>query len=145
MNSEKGFTLVEVLAGTVILSIILVSTAQLMIQSNKTAEINKEQLTVIHLTNAMLERLKIENQFIKNALPASNTWDTCINIPLKNESEDYSTVKVNNETYSISACLTPRNNTNPIVKENINLVNVKVSVQDQSGKRKSEIEGYVPL
>lgn len=141
MNNEKGFTLVEVLAGIVIITIILISVAQIMIQSNKTAEANKNQLVVIHLADAMLERLKIENHVVKKAIPPSNTWDKDIEIELKNDSEDYSTITINNQDYSISAYLTPRTNT---IKD-LNIVNVRVLVQDEKGKRKSEIEGYVEI
>lgn len=144
MNNEKGISLVEALVGMVIISIILLSTAQIIIQSKKTAEINKNDLIVTHLADAMLERLKIENEIVKNAVPQSETWDNDIEIPLANEVRDYSEVKINNNTYFVSAFLTPMTDTHPFVQEKLNLVNVRIQVEDRTG-RTCEIEGYVEI
>lgn len=56
MNNQRGFTLLEVVASIVIISIILLSFAQLFIQSNKTAAYNNEKLVTINLADAMLAK-----------------------------------------------------------------------------------------
>lgn len=143
---DDGFTLVEVVAGIVIITIILLSSYQMLIQSNKAANDNNEKLAVIHLADATLERLKIENYFVQNAIPASNTWDTCLDIPLNTDiNNDLSKININNQTYHVSACLPPRSESDRIVTNGLNLVNVRIKVVDEAGKHKSQIEGYVKL
>src|SRR5690625_6696683 len=59
-STQKGFTLVEVLASIVIISVILVGVAQLMLFTNKTAVSNNSKLVTTHLAKATMERIKIE-------------------------------------------------------------------------------------
>lgn len=58
-KKESGFTLIEVVASIVIITIILLSFSQLFIQSNKTAAYNNEKLVAINMAEAELERLKM--------------------------------------------------------------------------------------
>ena len=61
VNNQKGFSLIEVIASIVIISIVLLSFFQLFVQSNKTAAANNEKLVVINLADAQLERLKLDH------------------------------------------------------------------------------------
>lgn len=144
MNNEKGVSLVEVLAGMVIITIILLSSAQIFFQCKKTAEINKNELVVVHLADAMLERLKIENEIVQNSLPEADTWDREIEISLKNDNKDYSKMTINNKIYYVNAYITPMTDSHPFIEQKLNLVNVRVNVEDGTG-RTCEIEGYVEI
>lgn len=59
MENEKGFTLIEVVASIIIISIVLLSFSQLFIQSNKSSVQNNDKLITINLAEAELERLKV--------------------------------------------------------------------------------------
>lgn len=56
---EEGFTLVEILASVVIISIILIGVFNFIIFSNKTAATNNEKLVAIHLAKSTMERIKV--------------------------------------------------------------------------------------
>jgi prepilin-type N-terminal cleavage/methylation domain-containing protein len=59
LKSNKGFTLVEVIASVVIMGIILLSLFYFFVNSNKASVQNNEKLAMINIANASLERLKI--------------------------------------------------------------------------------------
>lgn len=52
MKNEKRFTLVEVLASHVIITIILLSFFQIFISNNKYANANIEKLVIVNLADA---------------------------------------------------------------------------------------------
>lgn len=68
IKSQRGFSLLEVVASIVLISIILLSFAQIFVQANSTANINNEKLVVINLADAYLERLKATGLEEKNLL-----------------------------------------------------------------------------
>ncbi|GGA82064.1 type IV pilus modification PilV family protein [Ornithinibacillus halotolerans] len=58
-RKEGGFTLVEVLASLVIISIILIGTFNLIVFTNEAAVSNNHRLVAINLATATLERIKV--------------------------------------------------------------------------------------
>src|SRR5690625_3773894 len=62
---EHGFTLIEVLASIVIISVILLGVIQLIGLTNKTAVSNNTKLVTINLARTTMERIKLqpENYF----------------------------------------------------------------------------------
>ena len=54
-KSERGFTLVEVLASVVIISIVLIGVVNLLIFTNKTAVSNNDKLVAINLAKASID------------------------------------------------------------------------------------------
>lgn len=150
INDSRGFSLLEVVASIVIITIILVSISQLILQTNETAVTNNEKLAVIHLADLTIERLKIESYIVEAALPdeESTTWDnwvnnnTCFPIPLNTDPEnDLSIFMMNGQEYNITACATPQ-----IEREKaLGLVNVRIEVTTPRSKSKGHIEGFVKL
>ena len=55
---EQGFTLLEVVASIVIITIVVISFARLFVQSNNVAHYNNEKLVLINLADAELERVQ---------------------------------------------------------------------------------------
>lgn len=73
MNNDRGFTLVEVLASLVILSIVLTSFTAVFANTNRLAVTNSEKLVVINLADSYLERVKLTpNEFIDSYPPLKN-------------------------------------------------------------------------
>src|SRR5690606_9298817 len=77
-KNESGFTLVEVLASLVIISIIFIGAFNLIISTNEVAVSNNNRLVAINLGKATIERIKVdpfsyfskpseENDYIVNA------------------------------------------------------------------------------
>lgn len=133
-KNEKGFSLIEVIASIVIISIVLLSFFQLFIQSNKTAVANNEKLVVINLADAELERLKLDPFTETLPIPNSNSYN--IN---KNK-----IVTLNNKTYSVNIKGTQNAGTNNTTSEkDLKLINVWITVTAPNGKTKSSVEGYV--
>lgn len=167
--NERGLTLVEVIASIVIIAIVLLSMAQLVIQSNKTTAINNEKLVVIDLAEAVLERLKAESHVVKQTIESAPDPDAEIEIPLKTDSysinfsnlkkeeisgKDYYFIEMNNETYQVIA--RTKKSEESIAKLKLKPVVVVVKrveiIEDEHGNKsineligKSEIEGYVEL
>jgi len=162
--NEKGLTLVEVVASLLIITIVLLSVAQLVIQSNKTNSINNEKLVVIDLAETILERLKAENHIVKEAIETASNPDQEVEIPLssinmenlstkKIDGKDCYFVEMNHETYQVNAYARKANKQEisdfglrPVVvkvKRVEIITNGTTSIKDLIGK--SEIEGYVEL
>jgi len=103
-NNEKAFTLIEVVASIVIITIVLLGIAALVIQSSTVAHSNNEKLVVIHLANATLEKIKTNSTIVKEAIEAapSPTSDR-IEVPLTNlQLDDVTTIEINNTPYTIA-------------------------------------------
>ena len=60
IKNENGFTLVELLASIIILSIIIIGIFQMFIFSSKTATSNQTKLVTTHLAKATIERIKVD-------------------------------------------------------------------------------------
>ena len=126
---EEGFSLIEVVASLVLVSIVLISFVQIFIQSNKTAVDNTEKIVVINLADAQLERLKIDSSILEGVknLTAGNKMTFTLE-----------PIKLNNKFYStnVTASLTDD-------EAKRKLVNIVVTVSAPNNKTKSSIEGYI--
>lgn len=161
--NEKGLTLVEVLASLAIITVVLLSVAQLVIQSNKTNSFNNEKLVIIDLADAILERLKAEPYIVKQTIEAASNPKEEIEIPLDsihlehlstihNGGKDYYIINMNGNTYQVNA-YAKKTSKQEISDFGLRTVVVKVKrvEVDSSGKTisdlkgKSEVEGYVEL
>lgn len=151
MNDEKGFTLIEVLASTIIISIILLSFMQVFANTNRIAKHNNEKLVVVNLAHSYLERLKITPyEFIENP---KETPTPRYKYNGRNSGE---------ETYSLSTCsssgldcglfetIINDKDYKIIVKASqsedesaIGLVNIEVTVKSSTSSLSSTVEGYV--
>lgn len=120
-NDEKGFTLVEIVASIVIITIVLLSFFQFFIQNNKVANSNTEKLVVVNLSHYYLDRLKLERNL-------SDPIDTKQHIHTMNNRPYTITVDTSQSTHEIE----------------MKLVNVVVTVTSENGTTKGVAEGYVP-
>jgi prepilin-type N-terminal cleavage/methylation domain-containing protein len=150
IRSEQGFSLIEVVASIVIVSILLISFAQLFIQTNKTAAYNNEKLVTINLADAALAKLQAET-FAKNPnITNVNHYfiDNSITEPaLKNPPL---AILLNGKIYSITYTASQNNKkefiTNSTYSEKeLDLIKVVVTVTAPEGKIKGSSEGYVSL
>lgn len=144
-KNEKGFSLIEVIASIVIISIVLLSFFQLFVQSNKTAVANNEKLVVINLADATLERIKAtpikEDPNIINVNEYFNSGTTNANIYPKS-------LVLNNTKYLISYKASQSDNTLKNAKyseKDLNLIKVVVTVTAENRKTKGSSEGYVSI
>lgn len=137
MNNQKGFSLIEVLAALVIITIILLSFIQVFIQTNKTSHYNNERLVIINLADATIERLKVSN-FVKKE--NTNLSDYFTSQP--------SSININGKTYTIKINASQSNYvpSNATYSEaNLDFVKVVVTVSAANNKMKGVSEGYVTL
>ena len=128
MENDKGFSLIEVIASIVILSIVLLSFFQIFIQTNKTAVSNNEKLVVINLADAELERLKLDPSLAKDALVKQSHPKQTVEKKVELNDKDY--------IVSIRA-------SQDADEQKIKLINVLVQVVAEKSKTKSSVEGYV--
>lgn len=167
--NQKGMTLVEVVASIVIISIVLLSVAQIILQSNKNAHVNNDKLVVINLAESVLERLKVQHYIVSDSLESvTPTEGGQIEIPLENldiadltkktdtSGNTYYLFEINDETYLVNAYT--KKEMNEELKE-LKLQKVQVKVKHVKVKTNSlnqitdieyligtsDIEGYVKL
>lgn len=131
LQNEKAFTLVEVIASIVLISIVLLSFVQIFIQTNQVANTNTEKLVVINLADAQLERLQIDSTELANI--GTSRLSTASGVSLN-------PILLNNKTYEVNVKLHPN-----ATDKNLKLYNLVVTVTAQDGKTKSSVEGYVTL
>lgn len=150
LKSQRGISLVEVVAAIVIIGIILISFSQLLIQSNKLAHKNTEKLVTIQLADAMLERLKANPSENSSILEKIKPYCPGDNTLIKPEDQVTTEIVMNSKTYHVtyfpSQCSksnTFQNTTNTDL--NLKLVRVVVTVTAPNGKTKGSTEGYVSL
>lgn len=158
MISEKGFTLVEVLASLVIISIILMSSVAIFSNTNALAVSNSEKLVVINLADAYLERLKtdpvgtlsnsdndievtLSETINLNSCPIIKQEKICPEIILNNE-----ITKLNDKQYKVSVQFsqTQSKAASRIHSEkDLQLINVLVTVRSPTSNISSSVEGYI--
>lgn len=145
---EKGFTLVEVLASTVIISIVLIGLLNFILFTNNTASINNDRLVAIHLGKASLERVKMDPfSYIERPVsdPGSDyvkeyNKDTCLSLGFS--TCDFYEPVINDQSYEIT--ITASQEKKEHVNEHaLHLINIVVTVKDESNKVKHQVEGYV--
>ncbi|MGI2326457.1 type IV pilus modification PilV family protein [Planococcus sp. YIM B11945] len=142
MKNEQGFTLVEVLASLVIISILLMSFMAVFANTNKAAVHNSEKLVVINLADAYLERIQASPSEFLGALPPTLTTSACQ--PLESGKKC--------KVIPVTPAPTPINGKsyNVIVKvkqsdpdKTLSLLEVVVTVEAVKSKVSSSVEGYV--
>lgn len=146
-NAESGFTLVEVLASLVIISIIFIGAFNLIISTNEVAVSNNNRLVAINLGKATIERVK-NNPSIYFNQPEANDIDydygvsDCASI---NESEtdidncqNLYDVTINDNEYSITLRVNQDSD-----EEKLNLIDLLVTVELPGENIKHQVEGYV--
>lgn len=90
MKNEGGFTLIEILAGIVILGFVLTVFFQFFMFSQKTTTNNKDQLIALNAAETMLERI-VENRLdyrkdIKQGTyPRGDAGGKCLKPPSKDD------------------------------------------------------------
>ncbi|AQU79050.1 hypothetical protein AJGP001_07150 [Planococcus faecalis] len=132
MNNDRGFTLVEVLASLVILSIVLTSFTVVFANTNRLAVSNNEKLVVINLADAYLERVKANpSEFITPFPPT---------IQNASKGKVQSSFEMNSKKYKVTIKISQT--TDEFNK--LSLLNVVVTVNSETSKHKSSVEGYVP-
>ncbi|MEY9969736.1 prepilin-type N-terminal cleavage/methylation domain-containing protein [Lysinibacillus sp. RC46] len=148
IKSQRGFSLIEVVASLVLISIILLSFAQIFISTNKTATVNTEKLVTVNLADAVLAKLK-SDPLTKIATKDLNDYfkDTGEPPDAKKKNPPLE-IDLNGKTYTIT--YTPSQNSNKYVnsdftEKDLNLIKVVVTVTSQNGKTKGSSEGYVSI
>lgn len=144
-ENEKGFSLIEVIASIVIISIVLLSFFQLFIQTNKTAVSNNEKLVVINLADATLERIKVTP--IKIDTNITNMSDY-FNGSTSDSNLYPKSIILNNKKYLISYVASQNSSTLKNAKyteKDLNLIKVVVTVTAENRKTKGSSEGYVSI
>ncbi len=147
IKSQRGFSLIEVVASIVLLSIILVTFAQIFISSNKTATINTEKLVTVNLADAVLAKLKSE-PLPKIATSDLNEYFIDTTEPKDTEKNPPLEMELNDKSYTIT--YTPSQNSTKYANSNftekdLNLIKVVVTVTSPNGKTKGSSEGYVSI
>ncbi|MFS0876910.1 type IV pilus modification PilV family protein [Solibacillus isronensis] len=143
--NKKGFTLLEVVASLAIISIILLSFAQLFVQSNRVAFFNNEKLIVTNLADAVLGRMQNTSYTAKrlgNNEPIANCSQPNTLKKLSGEN-----IQLNDKVYTVTYTACQNSNIKNALnsEQNLNLVRVTVSVTTPNGKTTGKTEGYVVL
>lgn len=128
MKNEKGFTLVEVLASLVIISIVLMSFMAIFTNTNRLAVSNSEKLVVINLADAYLERIKMSPGEFITPSPINKTSMSKA-IPNHN---------MNGKEYEVSLKVSP-----PKDGRNLKLLDIVVTVSLENSNLSSSVEGYI--
>ncbi len=142
LDKEKAYTLVELLASIVILSIIIIGIFQLFIFSGNTAKSNETKLVTTHLAKATIERVKIDYEnFIPleelERLQESYTINRYNCAQFKNC--EMFTIKVNDLLYEVEITFSQRESH----EKELNLFDVLVEVTQPDKNISSKLEGYV--
>ncbi|WP_077706093.1 type IV pilus modification PilV family protein [Virgibacillus dokdonensis] len=146
-KQQRGFTLVEVLASLVMLSVILIGVSQLFIFTNKAAASNNEKLIVLNLSKATMERLKMEPSafFLPEEITDQQTtfdYETCTRLGLSGCKQRYQPT-INDRVYSIVITASQSAGGRTVHEKSLGLINVMVSVEDETGRINNQVEGYV--
>ena len=160
---DKGFTLIEVLAALVILTIIIMSIFSLLTFTNKAATANNDQIVAVNLAKMTIERMRLQPEDFNiraDTLPedTSNGFDTIIFDAsiCQNEAVCLALYEanLNNNLYDIRVEMSQSNEkqelasqTNENNKEyseaELYLINVKVHVKLRDSEISSIAEGYI--
>lgn len=139
IHNQSGFSLIEVVASVVILSIILISFFQLIIQSNTVVQHNSDRFVLINLADAELERLQVLqfttieqfDQYISSRT-SQTIADKEFSVQIKKEA---------------AKRITSQSDINVANEATLNLYNVTVTVSETIGNKTSSsvAEGYVKI
>ncbi|KGR84826.1 PulJ/GspJ family protein [Lysinibacillus odysseyi] len=150
IKNENGISLIELVASIAIVSIVLISFAQLFIQANKASVHNNEKLVTINLADAALAKLQSETFTKKPAITNMNDYfiDTTEKDPIKKRPP--LAIAMNEKTYMVSykasqSDVSPSSGKIRYSEKSLNLIKVVVTVTAPDGKIKGSSEGYVSL
>lgn len=147
MQNEKGFSLVEVVASLVIISIVLLSLLPFFINAKTISQSNMERLVVINLADATMERLKIDPySYIEK--PKDNprylfkkfgnqSYKSCADLIDQESCSPYEIVLNGNE-YNIEIQASQSAD-----EAELKLIGIIATVTNADGKIKYPVEGYV--
>lgn len=147
-KKQTGYTLIEVLAAIVIISIILIGVVNLLNFTNKTAYSNNSKLVSINLALATIERIKIQpSDYFKQEdiveIGKIYTY-TSKNCPTGDEKcKSVYQLYVNDQHYEVELKVSQSNE-----EKMLNLINTVVTVKLNSNderKIESTMEGYINL
>lgn len=136
MGNNRGFTLIEVLASIVILSIIITGLFQYFIFSQKTTTSSQEKLVAINIAQSVMEQIK-EDANSSEKPEIAPYWEVTHPSPGVSYPKTYSPIKVEGENYTVTVSVG--------VKLENGLQMVSVAVQDDFSKIKSSVKGLVKL
>lgn len=100
MNNEKGFSLVEVSAAIVILTIVITSIYPLFSQSKDMTVRNEERLVAYHAAEAILQRAKTTpNTFFEKPIPFSELKNQSVCTTDNDKKNNDCYILINNNAY----------------------------------------------
>lgn len=138
MNNEKGFTLLEVLAATAILSIVLLSFMAVFANTDRLAVRNSEKLVIINLADAYLERIKINPSEFIGTLPPAMTSCPSPDTLNKCKTVTMTPPPINEKTYTVTIIMKQDS-----INQSLKLLDTTVQVSSADSRIKSSVEGYV--
>lgn len=149
VKNEQAFSLVEILASVVLISIVLIGVLNLFIFTNKTAVTNNDKLVAINLAKATIERMKIKpDDFfpLPNEEPAPEYVGRDAENPihydgthcLSEECENLYAREINDVTYNVKVSISQDS-----IEQNLRLINAVVRVEHSDKKISSTVEGYI--
>jgi prepilin-type N-terminal cleavage/methylation domain-containing protein len=149
MRNDHGFTLIEVLASILILTILATVFFQMFIFSQKTTTSNQDKLVALNVAQGVLERIKhgsyseITNISPETqvAYPKTYNLSDCASYdePEKSACEKRYKIKVNDIDYSIAIIVGEK------VETGLSVYPVEVKVNGDDGKLKSKVKGFVEI
>lgn len=140
LGNNRGFTLVELLASIIILSIIVIGIFQMFVFSAKTATSNQTKLVTTHLAKATIERIKVDADSYFPSDEVGNT-DKFNKGNCNNFAEvdcGLFEMKVNDLDYEVEVRVSQDEE-----EKELNLINVVVTVLQAEKNLSSKVEGYV--
>lgn len=140
MNNEKGFTLIEVLASLVIVTIILLAFSQIFISNNQYANKNTEKLVVVNLADAYLERIRVTAMYREKEIDffvfEMNGKAYQVKVE-SNQTQEEKDRKIQNVVVTVSIL---EDNVNPL---EYNASDCENNPSNCEGNRSTTVEGYV--
>lgn len=135
-KSEKGFTLIEILASISLITIIIIAVSTFFINYANFTKILENKLTSVHVAEKLVTEIKNNNE-LAQLLNDTDGWDT-----------DWATVELtsvsayelNNSQYkpTISICQSTE-------EEELGLYRVKIDIADASGTNQASLFTYFHL
>ena len=124
LKYNRGFTLIEVLASILLLSVIIISSLSLFVQTSMTTNVSKNIMDATYAAQASMEEI---NMMITNTTSLSNLSNQLIN-------NEYKQLKSDGTLYEKT--VTNGYITVEIIQREAPLVTVKVKVYDNKSKTK---------
>lgn len=149
MKDERGFTLVEVLASLVIISLVLTSFMAIFSNTNALAVSNSEKLVVINLADSYLERFKVNPEDTINIERPNNSKiafpPSMISCPKAERINNgcrrvelFKPAKINGKEYMVEFQISQDRD-----EKILSLYDVVVKVTSSDSGLSSSVEGYV--